>query len=315
MVLGPGSNSGNLTYFYKLSRKIRILRTRGTLFHKCPKEDHLKHDSTSYGNQEYLIILLNSTFIFLLAYFFVFFVKGITVVIAAGSFDIKSVLMYYDVDFLIRGKDWTAEAVKVVFSTGPFISFLISIIAIILFALCRFEMWTIRIFMMWVFFHAFTQALGEVIFGTILNQGFGWVLAYLFFEDTGKMLLVVGMVTGMMLCGLFLSRFLLLTGNIYFNSIAKFNRNKFLFTQILLPFIIGTGIIILLKQPMMNAFEVVVEVSMLLVLVPALLRASMSNDLFFDETPRRIIIRWGWILSTIAVLALFRIYFWTGLRL
>jgi hypothetical protein len=169
--------------------------------------------------------------------------------------------------------------------------------------------------MLWVFFHAFTQAFGDIIFGTILNQGFGWVLAYLYFEDTGKRLLVVGMFSGMMIFGLFLSRFLLLTGNIYLNSISKVNRNKFLLAQFLLPFIIGTGIIILLKQPMMNAFEVVVEVSMLLILIPALLRASMSNDLFFEEVPRRIILRWDWILLTITVIVLFRIYFRTGIHL
>jgi hypothetical protein len=315
MFLGPASNSGTLGYFYRINRKIRFLRRRGTLFHKKPKKNHLKTDSTFPGNGIFLIILLNSTFIFLLAYFFVFLVKGMTIMIAAGSFDINSVLMYYDVDFLIRGRDWSADAVKVVFSTGPFISLLLSIIAIILFALSSYKKWTILIFMIWVFLHAFTLAFGDIIFGTILNQGFGWVLAYLYFEDTGKMLLVVGMLSGMMLCGLFISRFLLLTGNIYFNYITNINRKKFLFAQIILPYFFGTGIIILIKQPLMNAFEVVVEVSMILILIPALLQAYKSNDLFFDEDPRKIKIRWDWILLTCTAILLFRIFFWTGIRL
>jgi hypothetical protein len=35
---------------------------------------------------------------------------------------------------------------------------------------------------MWVFLHAFTQSFGEMIFGALLNQGFGWVLAFLLFR-------------------------------------------------------------------------------------------------------------------------------------
>jgi hypothetical protein len=278
-------------------------------------KEFLSRNYSFLGNRKYLVILLNSTFIFLLAYLFVFVIKEMAVVIAAGSFDIKAVMMYYDVEFLIRSRDWTEEAVKVVFSTGPLIALMLTLVSLTIFVLASQETWTIRLFVMWVILHAFTQSFGEMIIGALLNQGFGWVLAYLYFNDTEKMLLVVGILLGMFAGGLFLSRFLLLTGNMYFNNIGKGNRRPFLISQVYLPFLIGTGMIILLKQPLKNGFELLIEASMLLVLLPAFLRTRNTNELFFDEEPRKISIKWVWIFITILAVILFRVWFWKGVRL
>jgi hypothetical protein len=73
--------------------------------------------------------------------------------------------------------------------------------------------------------------------------------------------------------------------------------------------------IILIKQPIVNGFELVVEGSLILVILPAILRARLSNDLFFDEEPRKIRIKWLWIFTTITAFILFRIYFWKGIRI
>jgi hypothetical protein len=301
----------------KVYRKLRYLYHTGNLFKINFRaiQEFLNRNYSFLGKGKYLIILLNSTFIFLLAYLFVFLLKEMAVVVAAGTFDIKSVMMYYDVEYLIRGRDWTVDAIKVVFSVGPFIAIMLTLITITIFAMSSHENWTVRLFIMWVFLQAFTQSFGEMIFGAILNQGFGWVLAYLYFDDTAKMLIVVGILLGMLSGGLFLSRFLLLTGNIYFNTIGKVNRSPFLMSQIFLPFLIGTGIIILVKQPLKNSFDLVVEGSMFLIILPAILRARFSNDLFFDEEPRKIRIKWFWIFGTILAFSLFRFYFWKGIRI
>ncbi len=310
-----GSSTGKKNR--RVYRKLRFLYHTGNLFkinfHAI--QEFMNRNYSFLGKGKYLIILLNSTFIFLLAYLFVFLLKEMSFAIAASSFNIKTVMMYYDVEYLIRSRDWTEEAVKVVFNTGPLVAFMVTLISLTIFALASHENWTIRLFIMWVILHAFTQSFGEMIIGALLNQGFGWVLAYLYFNDTEKMLLVVGILLGMLSGGLFLSRFLLLTGNIYFNNIGKGNRNPFLMTQTFLPFLIGTAIIILVKQPLKNGFELLVGGSMLLVLLPAILRARYTNDLYFDEEPRKIRIKWVWIFITILAFILFRIWFWNGVRI
>lgn len=347
MVKRPGSRNGIPWFFYKIRRKIHFLRTRGTLFHRIPKHlpeprgkretfrklRHLYHSGNLFkinfrgigefmnrnyaflGNGKYLVVLLNSTFIFLFAYLFVFILKESATVIAAASFDIRSVMMYYDVEFMIRSRDWTEDAVKVVYSTGPLVTLMITFLAATLFSLTSQDNRAARLFVMWVILHALTQSFGEMIFGAFLNQGFGWVLAYLYFDDTEKMLFVAAILASMLAAGFFLSRFLLLTGNIDFNFLNRGNRSPFLVSQIILPYLFGTGIIFLIKQPLVNGFEFLVEGSMILIIIPALLRTRNSNELFFDEEPRKIRIRWYWISAAIVALLLFRILFWKGVRI
>jgi len=306
------SRKRQLTY-----RKLRYLYNTGQLFRIDFKKmfKTLIRNYSFLGKRKYLVILLNSTFVFLLAYVLVFLLKEIAFSVAAKTLNINTVIMYYDVDYLIRSKDWTAEAVKVVFSTGPILTLMIAVVSGILFSLSSYETWYSRLFIMWILLHAFSQTFGEIMFGPLLNQGFGWVLDYLHYNDTTKMILVTGVFLGMLLGGFFFSRMMLLTGNIYFNYIGKINRSAFLMTQILLPFLIGTGIIVCLKQPMKNDFEVVVNGSMLLALLPALIHARGTNDLYFDEGQKKITIKWIWITVTIIILTLFRIIFGTGIRL
>ena len=313
----PSTGSSGVKKNRSIYRKLRYINYTGNLFRINFRGilEFMNRNYSFLGKGKYLIILLNSTFIFLLAYLFVFILKEMALVIAADSFDIKAVMMYYDVEYLIRSRDWTGEAVKVIFSTGPLIAFMLTMIALTIFALASHENWTARLFIMWVILHAFTQSFGEIIIGALLNQGFGWVLAYLYFSDTEKMLLVVGILLGMLTGGLFLSRFILLTGNIYFNNIDKSNRKQFLMSQVFLPFLIGTGMIMFIKQPLKNGFEFLVTGSMLLVILPAILLARYTNDLYFDEEPRKIRIKWVWILITILVFFLFRMWFWNGVRI
>jgi hypothetical protein len=298
-------------------RKLRYLYHTGTIFkiNPPPIKEFFTRNYSFLGKRKNLIIILNSTFLFLLAYLFVFIMKELAVDIAAKSFNINTVMKYNGVDFLIRSRDWTVDAVQVVYSVGPLIAMMITLITVIIFALISHQKWAIRLFIMWIFLQAFTQSCGEIIFGALFNRGFGWVLIYLYFDDATKMLMAIGIIIGMLIGGLFLSRFILFTGNIYFNFIGKVERGSFLMSQIFLPFLIGTGIITLIKIPIVNAFEVFVEGSMLLILLPAIIYARFSDDLFFDEEPRKIQIKWIWISISFLVLLLFRFFFWKGVRL
>jgi hypothetical protein len=297
-------------------RKLRYLYHTGKLFKFNYRAlyDSMNRNYSFLGKGKFLVILINSTFVFLLTYIIVFLTEETASALTARTFNIKSVILYNDVEYFIRSREWTADSVQVVFSAGPLVSILLTIISLIFFALSSHERWFARLFVLWFALHAFTQSFGEIIFGALLNQDFGWVLDYLYYTDTSKIVLVSGFLMIMIIGGLFLSRFLLLTGNIYFNFLGKGNRWQFLMSQVFLPFIIGTGIIIAIKQPHMNGFDLIVETSMIIILLPAMLRARLSQTIYFDEEPRIIRIRWIWIMITIVTLIIFRILFWHGIR-
>ncbi|MCX6244114.1 MAG: hypothetical protein NTU98_05355 [Bacteroidetes bacterium] len=298
-------------------RKLRYLYTTGELFRVnfLPFLNALYRNFSFLWSAKYLKILINSTFTFLLSYLVVFFLKELAISVAAHSIHVKTVMMYYDVEFLIRSRDWTADMVQVIYSTGPVITGLIAVISLTLYGLTLHESWMIRLFFLWTFLHALSQSLGDMIFGVILNQGFGWVLAYSYYTDTDNLLFVSGILLGMILAGIFLTRFLLLSGNIYFNFLDKENQRPFFASQIFLPFIISSVVIVMMKVPIRNNFDFVVESSMLLLILPGMIRARYMNDLFFDEEPRKIRFKWIWILASVAAIILFRVYFFAGIRM
>ena len=267
------------------------------------------------GSREYLLILINSTALFLLAYLFVYLITNVSVIIAAISFNIDSVLYYYDIDFLIRGSEWVPDAVKVVYTTGPFVSLILAILAIIIYVNIAEETWIFRLFILWIFCHSFIHFFGEFLMGNLMGKGFGYVIMYLFFQDTPKMVLTLLDFVIILFTGLGLTRLFLFSGNIYLNKLDKSNRMPFVLSQLFLPFLIGTGIILLIKLPKISSLEIGVDFSMVILLLPVIFRARVSQDLFFEEERKRIKLFWILLVAAVILSVLFRIIFGIGIRI
>jgi hypothetical protein len=235
--------------------------------------------------------------------------------IAAFTFKIDTVLYYYDIDFLIRGSEWVPDAVKVIYTTAPFVSLLIALISIIVYANITEEPWAFRLFLLWLFCHSFIHFFGEFLMGNLLGKGFGYVIMYLFFLDTPKMLLTVFDIVIIVFTGLVVARLFLFSGNIYLNQLDKSNRMPFVISQLLLPFIIGTAIIFLIKIPKISSLEIGVDLSMLILMLPVFFRARVSQDLFFEEDRKKIRPFWILLICTVTAIFLFRIIFGIGVRM
>ncbi len=302
---------------YIIYRKIRYLARTGKLFrfnlHSWSRRT--ERILSKFGNPGMIRLSINSTILFLLAYLFVYLVKLFMIAAAAGSFNIHTLLFYYDIDFLIRSSQWGKDSVQVVYSTGPFAALILSVFAIIAYAGMSHRTWIIRIFLAWIFCHAFIQSVGEIMIGSLLNQGFGYVEMYLRLQDTEKMLISVLSFAVILAAGFGIRRIFLYTGNIYFNLLDRENRFPFIIHQFLVPYIAGTLFIILLKQPSMTGFEITVNASMILLLLPVIILGNFVHTLYFDEEPKRIKIFWYWILAAAITLPLFRIWFGTGIRI
>jgi len=114
--------------------------------------------------------------------------------------------------------------------------------------------------------------------------------------------------------GLAMTRLFLFSGNIYFGELTRTNRIPFMMSQILLPFFIGTLIILLIKIPKVLPLEILVDSSMLLLLLPATIRASVVHDMMFEEGTKRIRIFWILLFITGVLLFLFRTVFGIGIK-
>jgi hypothetical protein len=71
----------------------------------------------------------------------------------------------------------------------------------------------------------------------------------------------------------------------------------------------------IMKIPGMTTLEMLINWSMILLLLPAIIRSRFSNELFFDEGPRKIKFYWTYILAVLILIPLYRIIFGTGITI
>lgn len=298
--------------FYIAFRKIRFLVKRGSLFSKSqPKA--VRNIKIPEGI--FKTISFNSLLLFLLAYLVIYvlnlFITGYTAIL----FDIPVLVYYYDVDYLIRGIDWTPDSVSGVFSSGPIAMFVLSLFFLILYKSVETESGILRLLLLWMIFHAMTRFFGEILVGSILNKGFGFVILYMFLMDTGKVILTILGFVAMFTLGIAMARPSMYSANIYFNDLRKAYRTKFIFSQFFLPFLIGNVVILLIKLPKFNYFDLCLNLSMLLFLIPLLMRSMTIEDLYFDEEKKTIARLQLLAVATLLMLIAFRIILGIGIRL
>ena len=293
-------------------RKIRFLAHKGNLFSLPRQDGYIK---TEFPKGTFEIISLNSFFLFLLAYLIVYTVHLFITAYTAILFDIPVVVYYKDVDFLIRGIDWTTDMVTGVFSAGPIAMFVLAVLLLILYITVVSETGILRLLVLWMIFHSLTRFFGEILIGSLMSKGFGFVILYLFVMDTGKVVMSIFVFVAVFTIGLLLFQLFLFSANIYFNDLRKSYRLKFLIYQFFFPFVIGNLFIALYKIPSFSYFDITMNATGILILIPLFIRSVSFQDMYFDEEQRTIKARMVIISLTILMLVLFRIVFGIGVRL
>ena len=297
---------------YIAYRKIRFLAKRGSLFSFSKL---LGTGSVDIPQGTFKTIVFNSLMLFLIGYLVIYVLNLFITGYAALLFNIPVLVYYYDLDYLIRGIDWTPDSVAGVFSSGPIAMFVLSLFLLILYKAVETETGMLRLLLLWMIFHALTRFFGEILVGALLNKGFGFVILYMFVMDTGKVILTILGCVAMFSAGLIMTRMSLYSANIYFNDLLRSYRNKFIFSQFILPFFLGNIVIFLIKMPKINYFDVALNASMVLFLIPVFVRSISMEDFYFDEDPRKIKLNLVLPVTTVGLLLLFRVILGLGIRL
>ncbi|MBE0647710.1 MAG: hypothetical protein IH596_08000 [Bacteroidales bacterium] len=265
------------------------------------------------GKQQ-LIISINSTVLFLIAYVVVFSLTSLATLLSASAFDITSEIKYNEILFFVRSYDWTSDSVKGIFSTGPILAFISGILLWILYTKVTQETGILKLLVVWMLLLCIMFFFGDMMMGALFSKGFGYVIMYLYFMDTGKMIITLFALSCMFLLGLMMGRQLLFTANTYLNVLSGSMARRFTLVQYLIPFAVGNIIIFLVKLPGITLYEIFLNASIILLLIPVYIKAGMMQDLFFDEEENETKIYWKSLGLAIALLILFRIIFGVGIR-
>jgi hypothetical protein len=296
---------------YKSYRKLRFLARKGTLL--SIKEKETAGFSELSGSVSW-IMSFNSLALFLLAYLFVFQLNLLITGLAAIANHIPVVLYYYGPDFLIRGRDWTVDSINIVFSSGPLFMLILAAILVILYIMVSTETGILRLFLLWAFYHAVTRTFGELLVGAVMSKGFGFVIIYLFIMDTGKLILTILAFLVLFTIGIIMAKQAFFSANIYLGLLRSSVSGKFVTHQFFVPFLLGNLLMVLVKLPDFNVFEMSVNATMVLLLIPLILKSKGLEDLYFDEDPRVIRLNIPILIVTIIAIALFRVIMAVGIR-
>jgi len=269
----------------------------------------------------FFVITLNSLAYFVLSYLVIYVISQIITTWIATSFDYKTIMYYYKIYYNIESSDWTADSVKILFSIMPLTGLLLGIVFIIIYATFRNESGNLKLFFLWGFVHGMVMFFGALLMGTLMNKDFGWVIAYLYYRDTGKMIFSIISIFALISIGAIISKSFLISGNSYFNSIDNSNKKYFLYSQVIFPGIIGSILLVFLKIP--NSyyyvttdevfFEILKLSTLIILIIPLIITFRTYNEVLFDEEPRRVNLKWKLMIITSLLVAAFRFGFLNGI--
>lgn len=264
--------------------------------------------------RESLFIIINSTAYYLLSYLVVYLLFQLTTIIASNVFDIPNTLYYNRIGFNVRPEAWTFDSVKVIYSAGNVLLFLltISFLVIVIKALELDGM--LRLFFIWGFIHSVSMLFGSFIMGAFNFEGFGIVLSYLYLADTAKMLLLFAGLLLLIGIGMAMVKTLLFSANIYYNFLNPEMRPHFRRNQFILPFLISTAILVIIKYPL-TLYEVLMLFIPIFILLPLYWGIGRFPPFYFEEAEKSIKINYQLVIITLVLILLYRVVLGIGINI
>jgi hypothetical protein len=206
----------------------------------------IREETEKAAYRLFLRPILNSTAVFLLTYQISWFLYQLAVMVVASFNKIDSVLYYYEVMFPIGNFSPKWSQINIIFITlaGPVISLIIAFLTRYLF-LKRFHPGAqARLFFVWLYLNSVMLFLGSFVGGAITRQGFGYVVDWLYINIAFRILFSL----------IFLSLIIWVCWKIvgFLPEVSskdswKNNRNKYVLSRLVIPWLLGGIILVLLK--------------------------------------------------------------------
>lgn len=256
---------------------------------------------------KFWIIATNSTASYVLSFLFIFYLNHFTKIIIAANFDYAIGFNWYIIHFYIQPYEWTHDSVKLIYSSGPILIFIIGLISLIAFWSLVEEPARIKTFFMWLTLHAFNFFFGGLLIGNLFKKGVGHVFNWMYLTDTTKMIVALIGFLGLLGTAYFMSKPAAITANSYFNKLDEKNFPYFVTAQLLVPFVFGTIIYLGFFLPEILFQEAYSWISLALILFFIVGRISRMDTVYFDEDNRIIHFSIVIIVTTLIALIALRI--------
>jgi len=219
---------------------------------------------------KFIFTAINSTAIYILAFLFIYIIYQVATVLVASHFNIASTLFFYGIRW--PGPDstlWTFDSVIAIFLAGPLVSLLMGVFLLAFFYIfiVKDGFASLKLFFVWSYIHAFNLFFGAFIVGVITEKGFGYAQDWLYLSSTDKYIISTIFIFILALIGFFSTSHFLQCALSNF-IIRKDNRILFIFSQVFVPWLLGSFLILLIKTPKNTYHEALIFMPLVFVFLP-----------------------------------------------
>ncbi len=243
---------------------------------------------SNLSRSNFWIIVVNSTTSFVVAYLLVFYVNVLTTIISASMFDYNVSFDYVQVYYQIQDYQWTHDSVKLIFSSGPIMVFVLGILSLVGFFGLLEEVSRLKLLFLWISLISFNQTFGNLMIGNLFKTGVGHVFNWMYFSDTAKMVVALIGFFGLITTAFIMKKPVGISANTYFNKLGSKNFPFFITAQLILPFIFGYGLILAYFSQHLVFQERYAWISLGIMILFIFISLSNSEDMYFDEEERPI---------------------------
>jgi len=256
---------------------------------------------TKLSVKNFWMIVVNSTSTFVLAYLLVFYLNHFLKVILAAVFEYPTSFTYNKVNYFIDNYEWTHDSVTLIFGSGPLLLLILGILSIVIYASMSDEEGRTKIFFIWFTLHAFNFVFSGLMIGNIFTHGVGHVFNWMYMHDTMKMIVALIGFFGLLLSAIIVTKPIASSAVSYFNGLNDKNIPFFITSQVIVPFVIGSIIVVLYFMPLLSFQEQYswVVLGILLLIVSG--RINSMEPVIYDVEEKSVGISWVIVIFTIIV--------------
>lgn len=265
--------------------------------------------------REFAVIITHSTLFFIAAYLLVFVIMLFTASISGIFFDYTSIVYYYEVLWIVKPEEWFGDSVKMIYASGPILGAILAVFFAIIFTYIRTDRGLGKIFILWFFIHCFNAFFGSLLIGSLFGRGFGYAIIWSFISDTEKVIYSIISITALFLLGVFTTRSFLISANSYYPHLENRQQRKFVWAQVILPFVLGNIIIGMIMFPEFLWYDMTVSLTLAITIIPIAIGYRFLPSLYFEEEEPRISLKLKPIVLIFVFIAIYRIVLGFGIKI
>jgi len=263
---------------------------------------------------------INSAILFVLTYLIAYLTYQLAVMFAASRYGINSILLFYEVFFPIGNfsDKWNSFNIIIITFAGPLISVILGSVYLLLYVRNQRITGLKKLFYFWLGLHSINFFLGAFVGGVVTQQGFGYVIAWMFLPTVVKFGLSIICLFALGLIGFFYAIYFMESSGSFFWTM-KSNRLVYLLFSGLIPYVAGSIFIFLLKYPRVIpqhenilVYDSITYATMFFII--AGMFVNFKAQPMFDKTTKREgrKINWVYLVILVGLLVIFRLGLNTG---